>query len=174
MRREAVTPEFDETARVSFPGGVEEVKKVYSLRENHWYLSSKLTDFSQIIDIDRVFYVVNSANTQAYSTYRIEDDGRVELSGCATAYERDAELPIGFMGLTRAIIEQDVGGLPCDDYVITYSTRLHTVFVWVRSAEGDHIVTYPSRPEFVNLENHGVYTLVELKAALTEAYENDR
>jgi len=82
-------------------------------------------------------------------------------------------VPSQFNGLTYDIIEEDLAGIDYEDYIITQSTRLYTVFVWARCREGgDMFITYPARPEFLGLENRGRYTLEELRYILAEAYRD--
>lgn len=79
-------------------------------------------------------------------------------------------VPYELIGLTDAIIQKDLSGIAFEDYIVTYSARLYAVFVWARCADGnDRFVTYSSRPEFLNLEDHAVYTLEELQQRLASS-----
>ena len=69
--------------------------------------------------------------------------------------------------IARALV-----GIEYEDYIITYAGQsLSTVFVWVRCAEEDGILTYPTRPDLLGIEIGGIYTLQELRSALCDAYE---
>ena len=163
--REAVTPDTGAEILEMLPDSPE-LKKVYSVRTNEWFLAEGLTDFSQAIEIGQISYVLNGETE--YTVYRVNENGRVVQAGEAT-YSADYTPPHGLFGLTYAIIEEAIGSRSYDDYVIAQSSSLGTVFVWVRSGEGDFIITYPIRPEAVGLENGGVYSLSELAGAISAA-----
>ena len=166
--RDAVTPDVGEELMAMLPDSPE-LKKVYSVRANEWFLAEGLTDFSQAIEVDRVSYILNDLNV--YTVYRVNANGRPEQTGEVT-YSMDYVPPHGLFGLTYEMIEDDIGERAYDDYIIAQSNALGTVFVWVRSSEGDVIITYPTRPEAVGLENGGEYTLDELRRAIAAAVGN--
>ena len=72
--------------------------------------------------------------------------------------------------MTYEMIENALNGIAYKDYIITYAQRQNTVFVWVRCEKDDVLLAYPTRPDLLGLEVGGIYTLDEVKRALTEAY----
>ena len=173
--RDDFTPGIDSAILAQFDDP-SEVKKVYCMRTNEWFLASDLTDFSQAVTTD-VIYVAPGGRelsdpATAYSTYGVNESGAIHW-GC-TAYPPDgASLPFGFSGLTYELIDQTLAGLAHEDYIITYASQMGIVFLWVRgTAEGDVIFAYPTRPDLVGLENGGMYTLSQLQSALTKAYRD--
>ena len=173
--REDFNPEIDSAILAQFDDPTE-VKKAYLMRTNEWFLADDLTDFSQAVTTDIVYVVPGgeklSDTAAAYSTYSVGENGA--LCWGSTAYPPDSvSLPFGFSGLTYALIEHTLKDLTHEDYVITYAPQLGIVFLWVRgTAEGDVIFSYPTRPDFVGLENGGMYTLSQLQSALSAAYRN--
>ena len=85
IQRENITSNIDETILVSFENP-SELKKVYALRNNDWFLSKQLIDFSQVIEVDNVSYVNNGADITTYSKFLINPNGEVEEVG-STSYE---------------------------------------------------------------------------------------
>ena len=173
----------EEAAFADAPG----VMKIYRTLYNSWFLAEDMTDFSQILT-SNPFYIVHGAtdyrgiginshvDEDAYGVYTLDENGEPKWGGSSSLADSSANytVPYGLCGLTYDIIEEDLAGIDYEDYIITQSTRLYTVIIWARCANGeDMFVTYPARPEFVGLENRGVYTLEELQQALREAYQND-
>ena len=154
---------------------IAEVKKVYHLLTNDWFLSDDLSDFSQAVTTD-IIYVIPGGELGvnqdlAYSTYGINEEGKIEWGSSAYPPE-GAPVPYGFSGLTYEMIARALVGIEYEDYIITYAGQsLSTVFVWVRCAEEDVILTYPTRPDLLGIEIGGIYTLQELRSALCDAYE---
>lgn len=152
-----------------------EVLKLYRMQTNEWFLSQELIDFSQAVTTQVQYLLPGEQETgtgergPGYDIYTLDGDGQLQHSGSAMVYQ-DTQLPRGLMGLTHGVIQEDIGDTPYDDYIVAVSHRLNTAFAWVRSAEGDFFLAYPSRPEFVGLENRGRYTLEELQDALTQQY----
>ena len=72
--------------------------------------------------------------------------------------------------MTYPMIEDDISEIDYIDYIVTYSTRLRTVIVWVQRSEEDLFVTYPTRPDLLEIEVGGIYTLPEMQEKLTDAY----
>jgi len=77
--------------------------------------------------------------------------------------------PYGLSKLTHDIIESDLSDIEYEDYIITEAPRLASVFVWIRTSSEDLILTYPMRPDWMDLENGEIYTLEELQEILKEA-----
>ena len=151
-----------------------EVKKAYWLLSNEWFLSNELTDFSQAVTTDAYYIAWCDENgiysDTAYSCYEVNETGSLEWG--YTAYmPSDSSIPCEFWKLTYEMIDTALSDITYEDYIITYSPRLGTVFVWVRSSEKDVILTYPSRPDLLGIECGEIYTLNELQEILTEAYE---
>lgn len=169
--REDFTPVVEPAAQSLGP----EVLKVYQVQTNEWFLSQELTDFSQAVTTQVQYLLPGEQETgtgergPGYDIYTLGGDGQLQHSGSAMAY-RDTQLPSGLVGLTHGVIQEDIGDTPYDDYIVAVSHRLYTAFAWVRSAEGDFFLAYPSRPEFVGLKNRGRYTLEELQDALAQQY----
>ena len=167
-------PEIDTEILAQFEEGIE-VKKVYRLLVNEWFLSEELADFSQIVTTD-VFYVTPAReddlewadNPFAYSSYQVTEAGAIEWWG-STCPPDDVPIPYGMCGLSHEIIEKDLEGISYEDYIITYSPTLG-VFIWVRSEEGDKILTYVPRPDLTGISDGEIYTLEELRIQLREAY----
>ena len=176
IRREVFSPKFPSEAEAAF-ADVPGVLKTYRTLSNSWFLSEKLTDFSQIL-MDEAFYVVPGSSegiggkkeNGAYSFYILDENGE-PLWGSGVG-GGSATIPYQFSGLTEEIIQEDLAGVDYEDYIIAQSNQLYTVFIWARCADGeDMFVTYPARPDFVGLENRGRYTLSEIQHILTECYE---
>ena len=150
----------------------EKVLKTYTLLNNHWFLSDDLEDFSQVItDNPRYVYPCNADGNDsdsAYSHYLINENGLIDHIG-TTHHTNDTTCPYGLWQLTHEKIEEDLAGIEYEDYIITESQRLASVFVWVRTSSEDLILTYPMRPDWMDLENGGIYTLEELQEILKEA-----
>ncbi len=68
------------------------------------------------------------------------------------------------------MIDSALVDIEYEDYIITYSQRSSTIFVWVRCVAEDVLLTYPTRPDLLGIENGGIYTLEEVKDALANAY----
>lgn len=169
--REDFTPEIDPAILAQFKNP-DDVIKTYSLLTNQWFLSDKLEDFSQIVTTD-VFYIYpgddrgNNIDT-AYSDYKIGENGTLEWKG-TTYPPTDKSTPYGLWQLTHERIQADLSGIEYEDYIITQAPRLAAVFVWVRTSSEDLILSYPMRPDWMDLENGGIYTLEELQEILKEA-----
>ena len=146
--------------------------KIYWLLDNHWFLSTKLEDFSQAVTTEVRYIYPGDMNQQnpngAYSTYMINEAGNLEWLGMAS-YSYDVSSPVGLAGLSHEKIRTDLAGIEYEDYIVTYSNRLHIVFVWVYSPTEDLILTYPVRPEFTGLEVGRIYTLEEIQEILKDA-----
>ena len=151
--------------------------KVYSLLTNQWFLSEKLDDFSQVVNTDFYYITAGDRNGNepdtAYSCFDLDANGQLELDYEAYPLLPVSTTPNGFWKLTYETIDAALSDIVYEDYIITYSSRLYTIFVWVRGTTEDWILTYPTRPEFVGLENGALYTLEELQKILTETYHND-
>lgn len=171
---EDFTPEIERSILEQFDNSTE-VKKAYILRTNDWFLSDTLSDFSQAVTTDIVYIAPGgeqgATNDMAYSFYNVNENGKIEWGSSAYPPE-DATAPFGFSGLTYEIIDNALVGTKYKDYIITYAQRLNTVFVWVRCESEDIIITYPTRPDLLGLENGGIYTLKEVQSVLTEAYNS--
>lgn len=176
-RREEFTSGFSEEAETAFEG-VSGVMKVYRTLDNRWFLAENIIDFSQVLTGETIYVVPGSGRgidgpkeDGAYAVYTLDENGMAWGMG-ASISEGDM-VPSQFHGLTYDIIEEDLAGIDYEDYIITQSARLYTVFVWARCGEGEDVfVTYPARPEFLGLENRGRYTLEELRHILAETYYN--
>lgn len=171
IHREDFTPEIAPAILAQFENP-DAVLKTYSLITNHWFLSKDLRDFSQVVTTD-VYYIYpgdedgNDMDT-AYTCYGIDKSGKLEFD--YTAYPpADASIPDGLWQLTHERIEEDLSGIEYEDYIITEAPRLASVFVWVRTSSEDLILAYPMRPDWMDLENGGIYTLEELQEILKEA-----
>lgn len=186
VHREDFTPGLSAEEKVAF-AGAPGVMKIYRTLNNSWFLAEDMTDFSQILTTDP-FYIVHGAtdyrdigtgshaDESAYGVYTLDENGAPKWGGSSSLADSPANytVPYGLCGLTYDIIEEDLAGIDYEDYIITQSTRLYTVIIWARCTNGeDMFVTYPARPEFVGLENRGLYTLGELQQALREAYYNN-
>lgn len=161
-----------------------EVKKVYLVLTNEWFLSKEISDFSQVVTTDIVYVVPGGSegdevedaekdgfeNKYAYSAYTVNEEGSIEWD-YSVYPPKDASIPYGLCGLTFEMIESDLAGLEYEDYIVTYTPRLDIVFVWVRAGEGDMLLTYLSRPDLLGMENRQIYTLQEVQEILTEAYK---
>ena len=179
--REDFSPEMSQEATSLFqevPG----VLKVYRTTVDSWFLSDQMTDYSQALTGEVVYIVPNYSGgldqaptgEQSYGIYIMGEDGRL-IWGEGAELHVNHPMPYELIGLTDEIILKDLSGIEYDDYIITQSTQLYTVIVWARCADGnDRFVTYPSRPEFVNLEDHAVYTLEELQQRLANAAAGNR
>ncbi|MCH5339160.1 MAG: hypothetical protein J1E03_10295 [Acetatifactor sp.] len=178
VHREDFTPGLTDEAVAAF-AGVPGVFKTYRLLNNSWFLAEDLTDFSQVLT-EQVIYVVpgsmegigGSPEDGAYSLYSLDENGEVQWGMGRSAPQNPIRqmVPYEFSWLTDEIIREDLAGVDYEDYIIAESTRLYTVFVWARCADGeDMFVTYPARPEFVGLENRSRYTLAEVQQILTES-----
>lgn len=169
--REDFTPEIDSAILAQFENP-EDVMKTYALITNHWFLSDELKDFSQVVttDVSYIYpgdYNGNDTDT-AYSHYKIDETGKLEWK--VTSYPpTDKSIPYGLWQLTHERIHADLSGVVYEDYIITKAPRLATVFVWVRTSSEDLILAYPMRPDWMDLENGGIYTLEELQKILKEA-----
>lgn len=144
--------------------------KAYLLRTNDWFLATDITDYSQALTND-VLYIVpddNSNGGRAYTVYS-EENGILSKDSYV-APPTDATLPFGFSGLSYSIIEEDISEIEYVDYIVTYSARLRIVIVWVQCSDYDLFVTYPTRPDLLGIEAGMVYTLPEMQAKLTDAY----
>ena len=144
--------------------------KAYLLRTNDWFLATDMTDYSQALTNDVLYIVQDTSNGErgAYTAYT-EEDGAISKDHDATP-PANATVPCGFFGLTYPMIEDDISEIDYIDYIVTYSTRLRTVIVWVQRSEEDLFVTYPTRPDLLEIEVGGIYTLPEMQEKLTDAY----
>lgn len=175
VHREDFSPELPKEIETAF---AEEagVMKVYRTLTNSWFLAKDLTDFSQALTTNAVYVAPKGGKNgnippwdSGYIVYTIDENGEPYWCG-ATSTSETVEIPNGLLGLTTDMIEEDLMGIDYEDYIITESENLSTVFVWARCADGqDVFVTYPTRPEFVGLQNHGRYTLKQLQRILTKA-----
>lgn len=169
--RDDFSSSIDTTVLTQFENP-EAVIKTYSLLTNQWFLSDELNDFSQVVttDVSYIYpgdYNGNDTDT-AYSHYKIDETGKLEWK--VTSYPpTDKSIPYGLWQLTHERIEKDLSGIEYDDYIITEAPRLAAVFVWVRTSSEDLILSYPMRPDWMDLENGGIYTLEELQKILKEA-----
>lgn len=167
------TPKIEDSILTQFENN-DEIKKVYLLRTNDWFLSDDLADFSQVVSTDIVYIVPGGEKGEnidtTYTLYYANNDKKIEYVGSSSVSNK-VNLPYGFVGLTYEIIDNALNGISYNDYVITYSNRLSTVFVWVRGEAEDVIITYSMRPDFLGLENGGRYKLDDLKAILEESYK---
>lgn len=177
VHREYFTPGLSEEAEAAF-AGVPGVFKTYRLLNNSWFLSEDLTDFSQVLT-EETFYIVpgsmhgigGSQEDGAYSIYALGENGEAQWGMGRSGPQNPIRqmVPYEFSWLTDEIIREDLAGVDYEDYIIAESTRLYTVFVWARCADGeDMFVTYPARPQFVGLENRERYTLAEIQQILTK------
>ena len=173
VHRDDFSPEIDASilAQLENPN---EVKKAYWLLSNQWFLSDKLIDFSQVVTTD-VYYISwcdenGVSSDTAYSIYSVNDSGNV-IWGTSVYPPTDAFTPYEFWKLSYEIIDSALSNINYEDYIITYSPRLGTVFVWVRGTTEDLILTYPARPDLLGIECGGIYTLEELQKILIRAYE---
>ena len=144
--------------------------KAYLLRTNDWFLATDMTDYSQALTNDVLYIVQDASNEEsgAYTAYS-EEDGVISEEYHATP-PANAIVPYGFSSLTYSMIEEDISEIDYIDYIVTYSTRLRTVIVWVQCSEEDLLVTYPTRPDLLELEVGSIYTLPEVQEKLTDAY----
>lgn len=186
-RREDFTPGLTPEAEAAFadpafadaPG----VMKIYRTLYNEWFLADDIKDFSQVLIADPLYIVHGAVNYKmsgsdretgeaAYGVYTLDEAGRARWGmGTSGPGWTNKEVPYGLCRLTCEIIEKDLEGVDYEDYIITKSEPLYTVIVWARCAGGeDMFVTYPTCPEFIGVENHGLYTLEELTGAIREAY----
>lgn len=182
IHREDFSPEMSSEAASLFQD-VPGVLKVYRTTVDSWFLSDQLADYSQTLTGQVVYIVPNymegldqpPTGEWSYGVYVTGENGRLTWSGGAELREHDHHtVPHELIGLTDEIIQMDLSGIKYDDYIISQSTRLYTVIVWARCTDGnDRFVTYSSRPEFVNLEDHTVYTLEELQHRLANAAAGD-
>lgn len=169
--REDFYPEIDDAVLAQFEDS-DKVLKTYWLITNQWFLADVLEDFSQVVTTD-VSYVYpgddegNDVDT-AFSVYDIDEHGKIDWVYSGYPLE-GASIPHGLWKLTYEMIDSDLAGINYEDYIITKSSRLGTVFVWVRCSTGDLFLTYPTRPDLTGLEIGGIYTLEELQEILKEA-----
>ena len=146
------------------------VMKAYCTRENDWFLAESIEDYSQVL-LDDVIYMIPDDDfepSHAYTVYG-EKDGVLQKSYNGTP-PSDAALPYGFAGLSYSLIEERISGIDYTDYIVTYSYRLGMVIVWVQCSDMDMFVTYPTRPDLLGVEVGAIYTLPEMQAKLTDAY----
>ena len=169
--REDISSEIDPAILVQFKDA-QKVLKTYRLLNNHWFLSDELEDFSQIITSDVRYVYPNDADGNdsdtAYSHYLINEEGNIEWLG-TPHHANDTTSPYGLWQLTHEKIKEDLSGIEYEDYIIIEAQRLVSVFVWVRTSSEDLILTYPMRPDWMDLENGGIYTIEELQEILKEA-----
>lgn len=176
VHRDDFTPGFSAEAEAAF-AHVPGVMKAYRTVPDAWFLAEELTDFSQALDAEPFYIVPGSSegiggpqDDGAYSVYTLDENGQPHWGMGVSSPDNDT-VPYTFCRLTWDIIEEDLAGVDYDDIIISHSTRLYTVFIWARCSDGeDMFVTYPARPEFVQLENRGLYTLAEIRQILSEAY----
>ena len=176
VHREDFSPEKSQEAALLFrdvPG----VLKVYRTTVDSWFLSDHLTDYSQALTGEAVYVVPQYSEgigcpptgEQSYSVYVSGEDGTLTW-GEGVSLEEKHTMPYALIGLTDEIIRKDLSGIAYEDYIITHSARLYAVIVWARCPGGeDRFVTYSSRPEFLGLEDHTVYTLEELQQRLASS-----
>ena len=169
--REDFSPEIDDAILAQFENP-DKVLKAYWLITNHWFLSDELEDFSQIVttDISYIYPGDDEGNDidSAFSVYDIDENGKIDWT--YSGYPLDgASIPHGFWKLTYEMIDTDLADISYEDYIVTKSGRLGTVFVWVRCSTEDLVLTYPTRPDLTGLEIGGIYTLEELQEILKEA-----
>lgn len=172
--REDFSPKIESSIIEQFENN-SEVKKAYILRTNDWFLSESLSDFSQVVTTEVVYVAPGDKqgtdNDLVYSFYNVNKDGEIEWNSSAYPPE-DAFAPFGFAGLTYEMIDNALAGIEHEDYIITYAPTMSTVFVWVRCATEDVIITYPTRPDLLGIKNGGIYTLKEIQIALSNAYNS--
>ena len=169
--REDFTSEIDSKILSQFENH-DALLKTYWTLDNQWFLSDKLEDFSQVVTIEvRYIYPGNENHNNpedTYSTYMINETDNLEWLGMAH-HSYDLASPVGLAGLNHEKIRTNLASIEYEDYIVTYSNRLHIAFVWVHTSTEDLILTYPARPEFTGLEVGGIYTLEELQEILNEA-----
>ncbi len=174
--REDFSPEMSQEA-VSLFQDIPGVLKVYQTTVDSWFLSDSLTDYSQALTGKAVYIVPNYSEgidrpptgPLSYAVYVTGEDGTLTWGGGVSLPEEHS-VPYALIGLTDDIILKDLSGIDYEDYIITQSTRLYTVIVWARCADGeDRFVSYSSRPEFLGLVDHVVYTLEELQQRLSNS-----
>lgn len=172
--REDFTPEIDSEILAQFDDPTE-VKKAYVMRANEWFLSDELTDFSQAVTTYAVYVAPGGEEPTdtdaAFSIYDVDEQGRLQWD-CTAYPPEDASVPFGFSGLTYEVLHHALKDIDYKDYIITYAPTLGIVFVWVRGTAGDTLLTYPTRPDLLDLEVGGAYTLAEVQAALSSAYHS--
>lgn len=144
--------------------------KAYLLRTNDWFLATDITDYSQALTND-VLYIVSDDSSDERGAYTVysEKNGVLSEDYHATP-PADATVPFGFSGLSYSMIEEDISEIDYIDYIVTYSSRLRTVIVWVQCSEEDLFVTYPTRPDLLGIDIGMIYTLPEVQERLTAAY----
>ncbi|MBR4027681.1 MAG: hypothetical protein IKJ01_09080 [Lachnospiraceae bacterium] len=180
------TPTLDAPHRTDFFSEIEpfileqcnnhsELKKVYFLLTNNWFLSDKLTDFSQALTTNSAYLLPKGTHEKedeiSYTFYKLNENKKLIESSSAYA-PKTTTLPFGFFGLTYELINNTLSTITYEDYIITYLQHLDTVFVWVRCSnpKEDVFIAYPSRPDLVHLETGKIYTLQEIQAILSELY----
>ena len=174
--REDFSPVMSQEA-VSLFQNLPGVLKVYQTTTDSWFRSEHLTDYSQALTGEAVYVVPNYSEgidcpptgPLSYAVYVAGEDGTLTWSEGVSLPEEHTT-PYALIGLTDDIIQKDLSGIDYEDYIITYSMRLYAVIVWARCADGnDRFVSYSSRPEFLNLEDHVVYTLEELQQRIANS-----
>ena len=172
VHRDDFTPGIDSAVLTQFDDP-SEVKKAYLMRTNEWFLSDKLTDFSQAVTTDVIYIAPGGENTsdlaKAFSTYGVHEDGTIQW-GCTVYSPRDAEMPFEFCGLSYDVIDRALTGIEHEDYIIAYAPMMSMVYIWARGGAEDTLIVYLTRPDLLGLENGGCYTLGEVCSALTNAY----
>ena len=79
----------------------------------------------------------------------------------------ESYVSIGFECLDRELWNPD----KCYDLLAESGVKHARVQTgWVRCEKDDVLLAYPTRPDLLGLEVGGIYTLDEVKRALTEAY----
>ena len=164
--REDFSPEVPSQVYAAFGPGTDVLKVYPSLPRTMWFQMEDFEDFSQIVTAEP-FYVVQSSES-GYSSYAFAEDGSLTERGSASV-THSTQL-YGLFGLSNDLIRQALKDIDYEDYIITDSAA---TIVWVRREAGDLFLTYPTRPDLMGIASGKLYTLDELKAALSAAYANE-
>ena len=179
--REDFSPDIEQNIAVQLDDPSKTIK-AYLMLSGTWFLSEKLSDFSQALTTEAIYAIPGDKQGgnpgHAYSLYAADENGVLEWKASSSGSHpsgssEDQAVPCGFYGLTDEIIENVLSeaGIEYEDYVAAWSQTIDAVFVWIRKDDGDLFLTYPTRPDLTGLEAGGIYTLPELQRTLSEAYE---
>lgn len=161
------TTDLEDEIRNIFPKH-EEVKRSYEVVTGKWYVAQNISSFREVLTGKYSYYIPTTKNS--YEVYSSTEHGLEWIDEVKVSSESKA---VDFSNLTYDTIEEALKGISYNDYVITYSQSLYTIFIWARGDEQEYLLTYPAREDLVGLTSGRIYTLKEAMDTLKEFYHNE-
>lgn len=147
---------------------IDEIKKVYDVSIDNWYLNKNVTSFKEVI-CTNYKYIVPSTNQKQYDTFTVTDKDTLSWSGSCTP----ANAKHTFATLTYQSIQETVETAKgSNDYFISYSNLLSCIFISGQTKYGkEYIVPICSSTNSTGLVSGNIYDFSNLSECLTKNLE---